>query len=206
MYAAARDFAAAGFLAIALEYRLADGTNTPIDALEDVCAGMVWVRAHADSLGIRAERIVGYGESAGGHLAAATVTVGCPFAAMNPGFNALALLSPALDVERNAHFGRLLLGRATPTMLSPIAHSRNGMPPTIIVQGDRDTLTPLEGAQRFCLNITMTRGQCELRVYAALGHLLARDLTAQETRIDPDPVARADGLRRQIAFLSELWR
>lgn len=205
VYAAAKDFAAAGFVAIALEYRLADSTHTPIDALEDVCAGIVWARAHADSLGIAADRIAGYGVSAGGHLAAATVTVGCPFAAMNPGFNALALLSPAVDVERDAHFGRLLLGRATPAMLSPLAQSRAGMPPTIIVQGDRDTLTPLAGAQRFCLNITMTRGQCELRVYSDLGHLLTRELMEQESRYDPDPVARADGLARQIAFLRALW-
>lgn len=206
VFAAAREFATAGFVAIALQYRLSDSTHTPIDALEDVCAGIAWARAHADSLGIAPERIAGYGVSAGGHLAAATVTVGCPFAALNPGFNALALLSPALDVERDAHFARLLRGRASPTALSPIAQSRSPMPPTIIVQGDRDSLTPLAAAQRFCLNITMTRGQCELRVYSELGHLLTRDLSEQESRFDPDPIARADGLKRQIAFLLGLWR
>lgn len=205
VYAAAREFAKAGLVAIALEYRLSDSVRTPIQALEDVCAGIVWARAHADSLGFVRERVAGYGVSAGGHLAASTVTVGCPFAALNRGFDALALLSPALDVERDAHFVRLLQGRATAAALSPIAQATTGMPPTIIVQGDRDTLTPLAGAQRFCLNITMTRGQCELRVYSELGHLLTRDLTEQETRFDPDPVARADGLARQIAFIRSVW-
>jgi acetyl esterase len=206
VYAAAREFAKAGLVAIALEYRLADSTHTPIDALEDVCAGIVWARARADSLGFARERVAGYGVSAGGHLAAATVTVGCPFAALNRGFDALALLSPAVDVERDAHFGRLLQGRATATALSPIAQATTSMPPTIIVQGDRDTLTPLAGAQRFCLNITMTRGQCELRVYSELGHLLTRNLSEQESRFDPDPVARADGLARQIAFIRQVWQ
>ena len=205
VYAAAREFARAGVVAIALEYRLSDSTHTPIEALEDVCAGIVWARAHADSLGFARARVAGYGVSAGGHLAAATVTVGCPFAALNRGFDALALLSPALDVERDAHFVRLLQGRATAAALSPIAQATTGMPPTIIVQGDRDTLTPLAGAQRFCLNITMTRGQCELRVYSELGHLLTRNLTEQESRFDPDPVARADGLARQIAFIRNVW-
>lgn len=206
VYAAAREFARAGLVAIALEYRLSDSTHTPIEALEDVCAGIVWARAHSDSLGFARERVAGYGVSAGGHLAAATVTVGCPFAALNRGFDALALLSPALDVERDAHFDRLLRGRATATALSPIAQATTSMPPTIIVQGDRDTLTPLAGAQRFCLAITMTRGQCELRVYSELGHLLTRNLAEQEMRFDPDPVARADGLARQIAFVRSVWR
>lgn len=206
VYAAAREFARAGMVAIALEYRLSDSTHTPIDALEDVCAGIVWARAHADSLGFSRDRVAGYGVSAGGHLAAATVTVGCPFAALNRGFDALALLSPAVDVERDAHFARLLLGRATAAALSPIAQATTGMPPTIIVQGDRDTLTPLAGAQRFCLNITMTRGRCELRVYSELGHLLTRNLAEQESQYDPDPVARADGLARQIAFVRDAWR
>jgi len=206
VYGAAREFARAGMVAIALEYRLSDSTHTPIDALEDVCAGIVWARAHADSLGFARDRVAGYGVSAGGHLAAATVTVGCPFAALNRGFDALALLSPAVDVERDAHFGRLLHGRATAAALSPIAQATTSMPPTIIVQGDRDTLTPLAGAQRFCLNITMTRGQCELRVYSELGHLLTRNLAEQESQFDPDPVARADGLARQIAFIRNVWR
>lgn len=205
VYEAAREFAAAGFVAVALEYRLSDSTHTPIDALEDVCAGIVWARAHADSLGFARDRVAGYGVSAGGHLAAASVTVGCPFAALNRGFDALALLSPALDVERDAHFSRLLKGRATSTALSPIAQATTSMPPTMIVQGDRDTLTPLGGAQRFCLNITMTRGRCELRVYSELGHLLTRNLVEQESQFDPDPVARADGLARQIAFVRSVW-
>ncbi len=205
VYATAREFAAAGLVAIALEYRLSDSTHTPIDALEDVCAGIVWARAHADSLGIARDRVAGYGVAAGGHLAAATVTVGCPFAALNPGFNALTLLSPAMDVERDAHFARLLRGRATASAVSPLAQASTAMPPTMIVQGDRDTLTPLSGAQRFCLNITMTRGRCELRVYSALGHLLTRDLADQASGYDPDPVARADGLARQIVFLRSVW-
>ncbi len=206
VYDAARNFALAGFVAIAIEYRLSDSTHTPIDALEDACGAIVWARAHADSLGFAPDRVAGYGVSAGGHLAAATVTVGCPFAAMNHGFDALALLSPALDIEGDAHFGRLLLGRATAVDLSPVAHGRAAMPPTMIVQGDKDTLTPLAGAQQFCLLVTATRGRCELRVYADLGHLLTRDLAHPDGPYDPDPLARADWLARQVEFLRSVWR
>lgn len=79
------------------------------------------------------------------------------------------------------------------------------MPPVHIVQGERDTLTPLRGAQRFCERVKAGGGQCELVVYPGVGHLLTRNLANQESDFDPDPVAREEGIARQLAFLRSLW-
>jgi acetyl esterase len=208
VFTAARRFAAAGIRALAIEYRLSDSAHTPLDALADVCAALDWARTHADSLAIDPRHVAMYGVSAGGHLAAATVTVGCLATAAAPmprGADALALLSPALDVERDGHFGRLLQGRTTARAMSPLAHPRAGMPPTIIAHGEEDTLTPLEGSQRFCLLLVQRRVACELRVYDGLGHLLTRNLAEQESTFDPDPLAREDALTKQVAFVRGLW-
>ena len=202
----AQAFANAGFVALAVQYRLSDSLRTPIEALADVCAALRWTRLLADSLGVDSTRVAIYGVSAGGHLAASTVTVGCPDAAADRGADALLLLSPALDVERDAHFGRLLRGRASASDVSPVNGGRAVMPPTIIVQGAEDTLTPLSGAQRFCIQVVRARATCDLRVYEGLGHLLTRQLEEQEQTFDPDPVARADGLRHQVESLRRLWR
>src|SRR5688572_25556959 len=43
----ARRYAAAGLVAISVQYRLSDERTTPIDALSDVCAAFRWVRAEA---------------------------------------------------------------------------------------------------------------------------------------------------------------
>lgn len=46
---------------------------------------------------------------------------------------------------------------------------------------------------------------CDLNVYANVGHLLTRNLANQEGNFDPDPVAREDGIAKQLAFLQALW-
>lgn len=206
VFPAAQAFADAGFVAFAVQYRLSDSLRTPIEALADVCAALRWTRLLGDSLGVDSSRVAIYGVSAGGHLAASTVTVGCPEAIPDRGADALLLLSPALDVERDAHFARLLLDRASARDVSPVVAGRLTMPPTVIVQGAEDSLTPLAGAQRFCLLVVQVRASCDLRIYEGLGHLLTRRLDDQEQHYDPDPLARADGLRHQVQALKALWR
>lgn len=205
VYPAAAAFAEGGFDAFAVQYRLSDSVTTPLEAIADVCAALRWTRVQADSLGVDASRVAVYGVSAGGHLAASTVTIGCPEALAEPGADALLLLSPAVDVEADAHFGRLLRGRATAAEVSPVRNGRAGMPPTVLVQGAEDSLTPLRGAQRFCLLLATQRQACDLRVYDGLGHLLTRNLAEQENAFDPDPQARADALRHQVRWLQQLW-
>lgn len=64
-----RRIAEAGFACLSIDYRLSGEAIFPA-AIEDCKCAVRYLRANADSLGIRAERIGAWGPSAGGHLAA----------------------------------------------------------------------------------------------------------------------------------------
>jgi acetyl esterase/lipase len=202
-FESARTFADQGFVAVAVEYRLSGGEWTPIDALADVCESFRWIRRNADEFGIDSTRIAGHGVSAGGHLLASTVTVGCPGAddhtRSTP--DLLLLWSPALDVTSDGWFASQLKGSAEPELFSPALHVGSSTPPTSIVHGDSDTLTPLVGASTYCAALEGLGTRCELNVYPGVGHLLTRNLANQESDFDPDPNARADGRAKHLRFL-----
>ena len=62
-----------GLVAISAEYRVKRrGDATPFDCVSDGKSAIRWVRAHANELGIDANRIAAAGGSAGGHVAACT--------------------------------------------------------------------------------------------------------------------------------------
>ena len=60
---------AEGFAVASVDYRLSGEAVFPAQ-LQDVTAALRWLRTRADELGVDAERVVAWGESAGGHLAA----------------------------------------------------------------------------------------------------------------------------------------
>ena len=204
----AQSFARLGLVSISIEYRLSEGTSTPIEALSDACHAFQWVRQNHRRFRVEAGKIAGYGVSAGGQLVAAAATLGCGnsqgrFA--NGGPDLLLLWSPALDLSGDNWFRKLLQGRAQPVDYSPVNRVPAQVAPTCIVQGEADTLTPLSGARRFCSEVQATGAQCELILYPGLGHLLTRNLENQEDDYDPDPVAREDAISKQEQFIRELW-
>jgi acetyl esterase/lipase len=200
-FATSRRFADWGLVAIAVQYRLSEGDITPIEALDDVCTALAWAREQADDLGLTG-RLAGYGVSAGGHLIAATATVGCAGGVAGP--DALLLWSPALDVAADGWFRKQLRGRAEVAVYSPVEHVGPSTPPTSIVHGSEDTLTPVAGARRYCDRLLRTGAICDLNIYEGVGHLLTRNLANQESDFDPDPHARADGIERHRRFLVQL--
>ncbi len=205
-FPAARRFAALGMVTVAVEYRLSTDTVTPIDALDDTRAAFRWVRQHAKELSIDPHRGAGHGVSAGGQLVAAAATIKFPGDKLNGTNSApdlLLLWSPALDVENDGWFRKLLQGKASASDFSPAAQAGAGTPPTCIVHGDKDTLTPLSGTRKFCDRVTQAGGICELNVYKGVGHLLTRNLKNQEDDFDPDPVKRADGILKLEQFLQK---
>jgi acetyl esterase len=213
----ARRFAALGMVAVAVDYRLSKGKITPIEALDDTRAAFRWVRRHAAEFTIDPNRVAGYGVSAGGHLVAAAATVPLPAPDFSKvvGFSfdnvdktnsrpdLLLLWSPALDVAADGWFVKLLQNRASAFDYSPMEHAGASTPPTSIVNGDKDTLTPLSRAEQFRDRVIRSGGVCELNVYPGVGHLLTRNLANQESDFDPDPKFRADGKAQLERFLRE---
>jgi acetyl esterase/lipase len=217
MFDAAQRFAARGLVAVVVQYRLADPerrSSTPLDAMADARDAIRWVRAHASEFGADPARVAAYGASAGGHLAAAAALIGDSAAGGGAGLaaaapDAMVLLSPAVAVAGDGWFRRLVGGPVAAEAASPDAHVRAGarLPPTLILAGAQDSITPPGGARRYCDRVRAAGGRCELQVYPGLGHLLTRALAfrAQESGpFDPDPAAVADAEARTDRFLADL--
>ncbi|ALL12238.1 alpha/beta hydrolase [Caulobacter henricii] len=197
-YGRARMLAALGLVAIPIEYRLTREGVSPLDALADTCDAFAWTRAQAKRLGVDPRRVAGYGISAGGQLTAAAGLGACPGKRRGP--DLMLLLSPALDVAEDGWFRKLMAGK-DPAPVSPLALADRRGPPTAIVQGEADTLTPLKSAEAFCERRKTAGGVCEIHRYPGLGHLLTRNIGNQESNFDIDPQASRDGFAKLEAFL-----
>jgi len=170
----AQRFAQMGFVAISVQYRISDQiVVTPIDAMEDTRDFFLWAREKSTKLGIQKDRIVAYGWSAGGHLIAS--------AAVFPKFSkakhissvpdALILHSPAVSVVDDGWFDQLLLQRGKPIDFSPAENIKGSIPPSIIVIGRDDTVTPLKYSELFQSEMLSQGNICELHIYDGVGHL-----------------------------------
>ncbi|MBY8859292.1 alpha/beta hydrolase [Nocardia sp. CA2R105] len=65
----------AGLAVVSVQYRLSGEAVFPA-AIHDVAAAVRWVRANADNYGLDADRIVGFGSSAGAYLISAVALAG----------------------------------------------------------------------------------------------------------------------------------
>lgn len=203
----ARHFAERGMVGVAAQYRLSDQNGiTPLDAMDDARAAIRWVRSHAGDLGIDPKRIAAYGWSAGAHLAACTaIFSGVPAdAAVSCVPDALVLVSPAVSVGSDAWFRRLLGSKSEPRDLSPDEHVRPGLPPTVVVQGRQDTVTPLRGVQLFSDRMNAAGNRCELHVFEGAGHLFTPVGTPDDGFPRPDPGIQTAAFSKLDAFLISL--
>jgi acetyl esterase len=203
----ARHFAGLGMVAISVQYRLSDQkTITPLEAIADAKAAVRWARSNAARLGIDADRIAAYGWSAGAHLAtcAAIFDELAAGASTSSAPNALVLESPAVSVANDGWFQRLVGARASAVEFSPDEHVREGLPPTVIIQGRTDTVTPLVGAQRFCDRMREASNRCDLHVYDGVGHLFTPSTEPDDGMPNPDPEVQAEAYREADEFLRSL--
>jgi acetyl esterase/lipase len=201
----AKHFAESGMVAVAAQYRLSDQKGvTPLEAMADARAVIRWVRAHADSLNIDPNRVVAYGWSAGAHLAASAAIFGVDEDSVSPRPDALVLISPAVSLAADGWVQRLLKDRGNARDISPDEHVRKGLPPTLILQGDVDTVTPLAGAKRFCERMRGASNVCELHVYKGFGHLFTPAGTPDDGMPQPDRATSADASKREDRFLASL--
>lgn len=157
-----------GWVGISVKYRLTNKSHpgtTPFDAVKDARSAVRFVRAHAAKLGIAPDRLVTNGGSAGGHLAAAC--------AMFPDVNdvaddanisatpqAMILMYPVIDTGPNG-YGNSRLGNNW-KRISPVDRVVRGLPPTLILHGDEDKVTPYAGAKSFHRRMVAAGNDCEL--------------------------------------------
>jgi acetyl esterase len=195
-------FASRGIVAVAAEYRLVSGRSaSPLDAMADAKSAIRWVRDHARDLAVAPDRIVAAGASSGGHLAAAAAMIAA-FDEPNEDDSissvpdALMLWFPAVDLARDPWFTRLLGDRARVADCSPVSHVRPSLPPAIVFQGDRDDLTPMQGARLFSDELQEAGNRCDLHVYPGRGHVFTND-----QRDFRDTLAKADQFLASLGFI-----
>jgi acetyl esterase/lipase len=178
---------------------------TPIEAMADARAVIGWMRAQAGELGIDPDRIAADGWSAGAHLAAsAAIFSNAAATQTSTAPNALILVSPAVSLDADSWFQRLVGARGNVRDFSPDEHVRAGLPPTIILQGAQDTVTPLAGVRRFCDRMKTAGNTCELHVYDGFGHLFTPAGIPDNGEPKPDAATRADALAKAEGFLRTL--
>lgn len=167
-YYMASRFAQRGWVGISLKYRLSNKLHpgtTPFDAVKDARSAVRYLRAHAAELGIDPARLVVNGGSAGGHLAAATAL----FNELNDTGDDLAistmpqlmiLFYPVIDTGPQG-YGYKLLGERW-KQISPVDSVVAGLPPTLLLHGASDTVTPYAGAKLFHTRMLAVGNACEL--------------------------------------------
>jgi acetyl esterase len=198
----AKHYASKGIVAICAQYRLAKGSITPIHSIDDARDAVRWVRANYAALGIDPKRIAVHGLSTGGHLALGTAMFQGN-SSVSPVPNALILYSPVVDTTRNLAFQELI-GDAPAASVSPMANITKGLPPTIVLQGDVDTVTPFAGAKLFCEKMTEAGNRCELNRYMYVGHLFTPKGTPDDQTPKPDERVEAAALVKVDEFLASL--
>lgn len=203
----AKEFASNGIISIAIEYRLANNGLSPADGVEDAIRAFAWARENAKKLGIDVKKVAGYGVSAGGHLVAAAATlptVKGKIVDNQSRPDAMLLYSPALNMATDSYFVRLMSGHGNAADYSPSGYVSSKLPPTLIIQGEQDSIVFAKDARDFCDKAVKARATCRLYIYPGVGHLLTRNIKIQYKDFDSDPKFAADAHKREDLFLDSL--
>ncbi len=157
-----RYFASRGLVAMTVQYRLTKQPGvTVFHCIADVRSCLRWIRSHAGELGVATNRIAAAGDSAGGHLAACLGLIegldeSGEDTSVSARPDAMILYNPVIDTTlpdgwNMARFG----GKAGAAVanrareFSPIDHVHAGAPPTLVIHGTADTVTPIAWSERF---------------------------------------------------------
>lgn len=156
-----------GFIIFIAEYRL----GAPIEqkAIPDSKAAIRWVRANADTLGVDPEKIISYGSSAGGHLAAAVGTVkGYELSGENLAVssrpNCMISLWPVMDLTK----AFTNMTSVDPKLVSPAWALSDTVPPILVMMGSNDPY--ISGVKQFNTNAPAYKFEHQYKEFPNAGH------------------------------------
>jgi len=140
------EFAKRGWVAAAVEYRIKGRHGTlPFESVKDAKSAVRWLRENAVKYKINPDEIVATGNSAGGHLALATVLAeswneesdDLNFSAKP---NALMVVSGVFDltVDNSKWIVKTLEDKELVKGISPNHLIKDGLPPMLIIHGEND--------------------------------------------------------------------
>ncbi len=192
-------YSAKNFITVLVDYRVKTRHNTtPFESLKDAKSAIRYLRKNAQELGIDAQRIVGSGGSAGGHLAAAcftneSINEATDDLTISAKPNALVLFNPVIDNSKDG-YGFERIGERY-VEFSPMHKIQKGFPPTIFFLGTNDNLIPVETAQKFKKKIEAVGSRCDLLLFDDQSHgFFNKEPFLSETML------KADVFLQSIAF------
>jgi len=176
-----------GFAVAAIDYSLAPAHKFPAP-VQDLTCGVRYLRVHHKSLHIDRHRIGALGVSAGGHLAAmlgvddgSSTFIGGGYRGVSSSVRAVAALYGVHDLTLHdlaSYDERVLPSIFGPkrgwAAASPVSYVRAGIPPFLLIHGDRDTDVPVIQSKEMTHVLRLHDDQAHLIVVHNAGHGLVR--------------------------------
>jgi acetyl esterase/lipase len=208
----------AGIAVASVDYRLSGEATWPTQ-LHDAKAAVRWLRARSGELGIDAERVAAWGESAGGHLAellgltgddaalegdvgivGPSSRVSAVVAWYAPSDVAAVAADTGADPADPSTRESLFLGAPAPSVpdlaaqASPISHVAAGAPPFLLLHGAADRFIPAVQSRRLHGTLVSAGVEVEFETYDDAGHMWQGSPGAARKALD----RTTDYLRRQL--------
>ncbi|MGB5822206.1 MAG: alpha/beta hydrolase [Saonia sp.] len=170
----AKYFAQREIICFLADYRIEKKHKaTPFESLEDAKSAIRFIRKNAYELAVDTNKIIAAGGSAGGQLAAACAMIekhNDPSDDLSISCipNALVLFNPVID-NGPGGYGYRRIGEKYKDF-SPLHNIKKGNPPTILFQGTKDHLIPVETVEYFKTVMLRVGNSCSLLLYEGQGH------------------------------------
>jgi len=174
-------YAKEGWVAVSVEYRLADRhETTPFEAVKDARSAIRWLRLNADTYNIDVNRIVASGNSAGGHLVLTTALAD----EWNEETDRLELsASPNLLLVNAGVYSlyreditdwitRDLKDKNLVKKISPQHLLRKGLPPMLIIHGTNDQSVEYSSAEAFAETMHELGNEFEFQTLEGAPHYI----------------------------------
>jgi len=177
-----------GYVVASINYRLGQDAKFPAQ-IKDCKAAICWLRSHAKEYKIDPDRVVAWGESAGGHLASLVGTAGdvpewerghvegsSDVQAVIDWYGRTDLTPVSVDPAFAGSSCAFLLGGSGHQVdelarkASPILHVSKDDPPFLIMHGDMDEVVPLRHSQSFAKALSGLGVKVKLLVLKGVGH------------------------------------
>ncbi len=164
-----------GMIAVSVDYRLQvtyeNGIKVPLEPVKDAKSAVRYLRANASQLKVDTNKIICAGSSAGGQLAAATAMINDPSTNDNVYDLSISCVPNAL-ILYNPYY-------ETIDLLNPEKHVVNGLPPTIIYQGENDTTVPYLDMIDYHNSLIAAGNESSLYIAENRGHGFCNGLNEQ---------------------------
>lgn len=206
-----------GAVGISLEYRVMDNNKASInDCIADCKAAINFIKENAVNLHIDTTKIAIVGESAGGHLAACMAlldinnsTKPAALVLYNPVVNLatgkfIKYMNAEVALQTNKKLDTtalLLQYQSAAKAISPLYLVKKRIPPTLIINGIEDKITPHPFAVSFADSLKKYHTKQKILLLPNVGHAFAVPHYKSSEQQVVDALLKADVFLSKLGFL-----